>query len=51
VLDVVEGVPSRPTVIYDLKTGAKGLTPARIEEIRSHLPPGYKNIPILEVRP
>lgn len=50
-LDVVVGSPSSPTAIYDLKTGTQGLTPARIREIQSHLPSGFQDIPVLEVRP
>ena len=50
-LDVVVGSPSAPTAIWDLKTGAAALTPARIAQIQSHLPPGFQNVPVLEVRP
>jgi RHS repeat-associated protein len=50
VADVVVGDPRHPIAIYDLKTGKRGLTPARIRQIRRHLPPGYKNIPIRELR-
>jgi|GEM_PF-2380396 len=49
-VDVVEGPIERPIAIYDLKTGGSKLTPARITEIRSHLPRGYKDIPITEIR-
>jgi RHS repeat-associated protein len=48
--DVVVGDPRHPIAIYDLKTGKGGLTPARIRQIRRHLPRGYKNIPIRELR-
>lgn len=51
-LDVVQGASRmEPSAIFDLKTGSAKLTPARIAEIRSHLPPGFRNIPIQEVRP
>jgi hypothetical protein len=50
-LDVVEGAPTTPTAIYDLKTGSASLTPGRIAQIRSQLPPGYQNIPVQEIRP
>jgi hypothetical protein len=50
-VDVAEGSFEAPTAIYDLKTGTRGLTPARISEIRRHLPAGSKDIPILEIRP
>ena len=50
-LDVVEGSVLAPRAIYDLKTGTAALTPGRISQIRSHLPDGFENIPILEVRP
>ncbi len=49
-VDVVEGSVKRPIAIYDLKTGGAKLTPARIRQIRSHLPDGSKNIPIMEIR-
>jgi RHS repeat-associated protein len=50
-LDVVVGSPSAPTAIWDLKTGSAALTPARVAQIQSHLPPGFQNVPVLEVRP
>ena len=50
-LDVVEGPRTAPVSIYDLKTGSAKLTPARIAQIRSHLPPGYQTTSVLEVRP
>jgi hypothetical protein len=50
-VDVVYG-PSRetPMAIYDLKTGQAKLTSKRVAEIRRHLPPGYQDIPIIEIR-
>ncbi len=55
-LDVVEGPLNAPTAIYDLKTGAVGLSAARIQQIRNHLPnggrlPNGQPIPVIEVRP
>jgi hypothetical protein len=50
-LDVVVGSPSAPTAIWDLKTGSAALTPGRIAQIQSHLPPGFQTVPVLEVRP
>jgi RHS repeat-associated protein len=50
-LDAIRGVDFAPKAVADLKTGAVGLTPARIAEIRSHLPIGHNGIPIYEVRP
>jgi RHS repeat-associated protein len=50
-LDVVEGGITTPTAVYDLKTGQAGLSASRITEIRSHLPEGYRNIPVIELRP
>jgi len=41
----------KPLAIFDLKTGKAGLTPERINQIRSHLPEEFKDVPILEVRP
>jgi RHS repeat-associated protein len=49
-VDVVQGPVDRPLRIYDLKTGRARLTPRRIQQIRRHLPQGYQNIPIEEVR-
>jgi len=48
--DVVEGTLERPIAIYDLKTGSARLTPTRIADIRSHLPQGFQDIPIIEIR-
>jgi RHS repeat-associated protein len=50
-VDIVYG-PSRetPMAIYDLKTGQAKLTSKRVAEIRRHLPPGYQDIPIIEIR-
>ena len=49
-LDVVKGGKNQPEAIWDLKTGGAKLTKERIDKIRSHLPPQYKDIPIAEVR-
>lgn len=49
-LDVVEGSLMQPKVIYDLKTGSARLTAKRIAQIRRHLPKGYQNIPVREIR-
>jgi hypothetical protein len=49
-LDVVEGSPTAPTAVYDLKTGSATLTPDRINQIRANLPGGGTNVPVLEVR-
>ena len=49
-LDVVKGGENQPEAIWDLKTGGAKLTKERINQIRSHLPPQYKDIPIAEVR-
>ncbi len=48
-LDVVLGPLDEPIAIFDLKTGAEGLTSARIAEIRLHLPLGFQDIPIIEI--
>ena len=50
-LDVVVGSPTAPTAIYDLKTGSASLTSSRMEAIRAHLPAGFQDVPVLEVRP
>jgi len=49
-VDVVEGPLARPVAIYDLKTAGSKLTAGRIRQIRSHLPDGYQDIPITEIR-
>ncbi|MFZ1680521.1 MAG: RHS repeat-associated core domain-containing protein [Rhizobiaceae bacterium] len=49
-VDAMRGTPLQPKAIGDLKTGGSTLTPQRIDEIRSHLPPVYRNIDIFEVR-
>jgi hypothetical protein len=49
VLDVVEGPLTAPTLIYDYKFGAAGLSSGRINEIRGVT--GFQNVPINEVRP
>lgn len=50
-LDAVVGSPGAPSSIYDLKTGAATLSPSRIAQIRSHLPPGFQDIPVEVLRP
>ncbi len=55
-LDVVEGPLNAPKTVYDLKTGSATLTPARIQQIRSHLPnqgllSNRQPIPIIEIEP
>ena len=50
-LDAVKGAKNKPEAIWDLKTGGAKLTPERIRQIRSHLPEGYQDIPIAEIRP
>lgn len=50
-LDVVVGSPSAPAAIYDLKTGSAVLTTRRADRIRSHLPDGFQDILVVEVRP
>ncbi|MGO9559436.1 MAG: hypothetical protein ACLPQS_17380 [Acidimicrobiales bacterium] len=50
-LDVVEGNISEPEAVYDLKTGSASLTASRIAQIQANLPPGYQNIPVIEIRP
>jgi hypothetical protein len=51
-VDVVMG-PSRwdPLALFDLKTGAEGLTPSRIQELLAHLPEHVQAIPVIEIRP
>ncbi|WP_428267757.1 hypothetical protein [Haliangium sp.] len=49
-LDVVEGPLDAPIAVFDLKTGGARLTPARIKEIRRHLPEEYSHIPVVEIR-
>lgn len=50
-IDVVLGSPQNPTALFDLKTGSASLTQSRINEIRSHLPFGVHDIPIIEINP
>ena len=50
-VDAVEGFVDRPTAIYELKTGSAQLTVSRVDTIRQNLPKGYKDIPIIEIRP
>ena len=49
-VDVVLGDREKPTAIFDLKTGKAKLTEKRIEQIRKHLPKGFEDIPIIEIR-
>jgi RHS repeat-associated protein len=49
-VDAAKGATNAPEAIGDLKCGGACLTQQRINDIRSHLPPGFQNIPILEVR-
>ena len=49
-LDVVNGPVNSPNAVYDLKTGSATLTPARIQQIQSHLP-GGNAVPVMEIRP
>ena len=49
-LDAVAGTAGAPTAIFDLKTGAAVLSPARIQQILSHVPSG-SSVPIHVVRP
>jgi hypothetical protein len=48
-LDVVEGSPTNPVAIYDLKVGGTHLRPARIRQIRQHLPRGGIGVLIQEI--
>jgi len=51
-LDLVLKSPQgEPIGIFDLKTGSSGLTPARMDQIRSNLPADLKDLPIQEIRP
>jgi hypothetical protein len=47
---VVNGPLNAPVSIFDLKTGSATLTPARIQQIQSHIP-GGANVPVFPVRP
>lgn len=49
-LDVLNGPFNAPVSIFDLKTGSATLTPARIQQIQSHIP-GGANVPVFQVRP
>lgn len=49
-LDVVNGPLNAPTSVFDLKTGSATLTPARIQQIQSHIP-GGNSVPVFGVRP
>jgi hypothetical protein len=46
----LSGMLNAPVSIFDLKTGSATLTPARIQQIQSHIP-GGANVPVFEVRP
>ncbi|HEV3038047.1 MAG TPA: RHS repeat-associated core domain-containing protein [Candidatus Angelobacter sp.] len=52
-VDVVEGPVNNPTAVYDLKTGNATLSPARVNQIQSHLPPNASGtkIPVKEIKP
>lgn len=50
-LDAVVWSEGKIIAVFDLKTGGATLTEARIQQIRSHLPPYAQAVPILEVRP
>jgi RHS repeat-associated protein len=50
-VDVVEGPVNAPTAVYDLKTGSATLTPGRIQQIRTNLPPASSNIPVKVIKP
>ena len=47
---LIKGSNGKPLGIFDLKTGAAGLTTKRINQIRAQLPDALKNIPIKEIR-
>lgn len=47
---VMYDASGNPIAIYDLKTGASGLTEGRIAEIRAQLPDNLKDVPIKEIR-
>jgi hypothetical protein len=47
---IIKSPEGKPIGIFDLKTGKAGLTPARINQIRSNLPPDLKYLPIQEIR-
>jgi hypothetical protein len=49
--DAVLGPDDAPQAIFDLKTGSARLTEGRIARIRDHLPDGFDDIPIIEIRP
>jgi hypothetical protein len=48
-LDVVQGPLDNPTAVFDLKTGSATLTPARIQQIQSHLPDN--SVPVFQIKP
>jgi hypothetical protein len=53
-VDVLELTDNMTVCVYDVKTGQKGLTPARFLEITRSVArayPGYRNLIITEVRP
>ncbi len=47
---IMHDASGNPVAIYDLKTGAAGLTESRIAEIRAQLPENLKDVPIKEIR-
>jgi RHS repeat-associated protein len=49
-VDAVKGTASQPQAIGDLKCGGACLTQQRVDQIRSHLPKGYQDIDIFEIR-
>jgi hypothetical protein len=49
-LDVVKGPLDNPTAVFDLKTGNATLTPARIQQIQSHLS-GGNSVPVYQIKP
>ena len=49
-IPVAAAWPVETDGVYDLTTGSASRTPARIAQIKSHLPPGYQNIPPIEIR-
>jgi hypothetical protein len=48
-LDIVEGSLASPIAVYDLKVGGTHLRPARIRQIRRHLPRGGIGILVQEI--
>lgn len=48
-VDVLEGSPTAPRAIYDLKTGNASLSQSRIQQIQSHVP-GGANVSVIEIK-